>query len=98
MAVDSLRSLSVGLSNCSKIIKNVGPLDKFVTVTVERKCNGASERKARQSINPFNMLMYPYRVHAVFCNLDALCRNLKENSNNYYFMPTNKFFYYIDLM
>ena len=42
-------------------------------------------------INPFDTLMYPYRVHAVFCNLNALCRNLKENSNNYYFMPTTKF-------
>ena len=48
-------------------------------------------------LNPFDTLTYPYCVHAVFCNLDALCRNLKENSNNYYFMPTNKFFYYINL-
>ena len=48
-------------------------------------------------INPFDTLAYPYRVRAVFCNLDTHCRNLKENSNNYYFMPTNKFFYYINL-
>ena len=50
-----------------------------------------------KSFNPFDTLMYPYRVREVFCNLDALCCNLKENSNNYYFMPTNKFFYYIHL-
>ena len=48
-------------------------------------------------VKPFDMLTYPYHVCVVFCNLDTLCCNLKENSNNYYFMPTNKFFYYIDL-
>ena len=50
-----------------------------------------TELKPLFDINPFDTLTYPYRVRAVFCNLNALCRNLKENSNNYYFMPTNKF-------